>query len=230
MSNKKLLQGVGFSEKGDRVMQVLSDEESAIPIPRVFITQLAIQKIKCFVDLCKYEINGFGIVQREGNDFVIEDVFLLKQYTSSFDLRVDVDPKALNDFIYYLVKNNEDASLIRLQWHSHVHAPVIFSGRDIDTIGGYMNDYMISLVMNKYGEYNCRLDLFKPFYLSLEVPLVVKIPLLDEELVRQCQEEMRANVIVKFLGIPVGGAKSSPDEIEEVAVNLEDIEEEDNGL
>lgn len=203
-------------------VKVLSGSQAPVPLPRVFIAQQAIQKIKCFVDLCKYEINGFGFVERVGNDFVIVDVFLLKQYTCASGVHVETDPRALNKFVRELVQNGGDASKMRLQWHSHVNMPAYFSAEDVDTIGNYMNDFMISLVMNKYGEYKCRLDLFKPFNLSLEVPLLVRILTLPDALVRDCEEEMTQNVKV---GIFRRKPKISIEDLSGFPVDLADIKE-----
>lgn len=180
----------------DSDIHVLSGCETPVPVPKVFIEQGAFQKIKCFVDLCKYEINGLGVVERKRNSFIIKDVFTIKQFTDNNGAHVETDSKALNLFIYELVKNGGDASKVKFQWHSHANMSAFFSPEDINTIGCYMNDFMISLVINKHGQYKCRLDLFKPFNLSLEVPLFVKIPLLAPSLIQQCQKEIERNVNV----------------------------------
>ncbi len=177
-------------------IRVLSGHETPVAVPKVFIEQTAFQKIKCFVDLCEYEINGLGVVERENNSFIIKDVFTIKQFTDDSGAYVKTDPKALNLFIYELVKSGGDASKVRFQWHSHANMPAFFSWEDVDTIGDYMNDYMISSVHNKKGQYRCRLDLFKPFHLSLEVPLFVNIPPLAPSLIQQCQKEIERNVNV----------------------------------
>ena len=216
----------GNEDAGIVNLKVLGGSQAPFPLPRVFISQEAIQRIKCFVDLCEYEINGFGFVERNGNDFVITDVFLIKQYTCTSGVHVETDSRALNKFVRELVQNNGDASKMRLQWHSHAWSSVFFSDEDVETIGNYMNDFMISLVMNKYGEYRCRLDLFKPFNLSLEVPLLVYINPLPDAFVRCCEEEMKQNVRVKtpilgklFTRVP----KISDDTLCGIPVDLADV-------
>lgn len=202
-------------------LRVLAGHEIPLSLPKVFITLLAFQRIKCFVDICQYEINGLGTVERQGNKFFIEDIFLIEQRVSPG--RVVTDPKALNRFIHELVVSGGDPSKIKFQWHSHADVGVFFSLEDVDTIGGYMNDYMISLVMNKRGDYRCRLDLFKPFYLPLEVPLLVKLPRLEANLARQCQEEMRQKVRTFLFG---RGIRTDVGRGEEVSVDIQDIVEE----
>ena len=177
-------------------------------VPRVFITLDAFQRIKCFVDSLGYEINGLGEVEREGNDFIITSAFILKQSTNLEGDCVETDSRALNRFVYELVENGGSASNLKFQWHSHVRMPAFFSPKDIDTIDRYMNDFMISLVVNQQGDCNCRLDLFKPFRLSLIVPLLIRIPYLSEDLIEICKKDIEAMVTVRpsfsrlrFLGL-----------------------------
>ena len=151
--------------------------------PKVFITLEAITKIKCFVHLASGEINGLGRVEKRKNDLVVVDSFILKQKVSRGD--AETDPVALNRF----VAEYEDPSKLNFQWHSHVNMRAEFSSTDTDTIKEYPNDFMISLVINKQGEYSCRLDLYKPFYVGFEVPLLVILPV-EEKLLKYCQKRM----------------------------------------
>lgn len=224
-------------EKKSKV-RVLETGESLRRLPRVIMNYLIFQKIKCFVDLCDHEISGFGIIERAGNDFIVSDVFLLEQTTAADSLHVDMDSKALNLFIYEMVKKGGDPSEVRFQWHSHADGQTFFSSEDISTIAGYMNDFMISLVMNKSGKYKCRLDLFKPFHLSLEVPVLLRLSPPPDKLVGHCQEEIRRLVTVKAskFGIPVSKQASAQDDgyagtISVLAENfLKEGGEEDNEL
>lgn len=190
-------------------LQILEDHEAHAPHPRVIIKLQALQKIKCFADICPGEVNGFGLVDRRGNDFIIKDAFLIRQ-TAGF-ANVETDPKALNLFIYELAKAGGDPSQITFQWHSHGNGGVFFSGEDVGTIGGYLNDHMASMVINKRGDIRCRLDLFKPFSLSLEVLLMVEISRPEDGMIRKCQEEVRKNVRTAILdGLPFT-RKAKPD-------------------
>lgn len=209
--------------------RLLSGAEVPSTVPQVSITLEAFRKLKCFADLCPFEINGLGMVVRAGNDFTINEVFLLKQYTDTNGCHVELDDKALNSFIYYLVQNGGDPSAVRCQWHSHVEMPVFCSAEDLGTIAGYMNDFMISLVLNKYGDCHCRIDLFQPFKLSLETPLRVIVPPPTPEVVAACREEMAKNVIVRkrVLGIFSRQVKMPPGEANETAVSLSVLKEED---
>jgi len=169
-------------------ISVLNLNSGALSVlPRVFITLEAVKKIQCFTQLASGEINGLGIVEKKRNDFIITNAFILKQKVSRAS--AEIDPMALNQY----VAECEDPSKLVLQWHSHGDGPVYFSRRDIATISGWLGDYIISLVVNKKGDYLCRLDLFKPFYIGLKVPLLVILPL-EETLFSYCRKEIELKV------------------------------------
>lgn len=186
-----------FSSTGK--INVLDKPDSIFSSPIVQVTFEVFQKIRCYVDLCKYEISGLGVVERTDNVFTITDVFILKQLTDSDGSYVKLDPKALNLFIYELVSSGKDSSKIKFQWHSHVYSSAYFSTEDISTTGNYMNDFMISFVINKKGQYLCRLDIFKPIQLSLELPVSVIFPFPTDDLKNKCQQDIDKNVSVKDL-------------------------------
>lgn len=177
-------------------VKILEGVAAAAHSPRIIIELETLQKLKCFIDLCPYEISGLGIVEALGDIFFIKEVFLLPQITADNCSYVELDSKALNRFVYDLVKIGKDPSQLTFQWHSHAYSPVFFSPTDVKTIQEYLCDYMISLVINKFGEYRLRFDLFRPCRLSLYMELWVKIPTwsVDFELARRCRDEITSNV------------------------------------
>lgn len=164
--------------------------------PRVRIPLKVFQKLKYFIDLCPWEINGLGRVIQDGNEFCVTDVFLLRQYTSAPELHVETDSQALNECIVALVQSGGDPSELTFQWHSHAHCSAFFSSEDVDTIRKYQSDYMISFVMNKQSEFACRLDIFRPVKLSLSVSVGIEVPPLQEYEKENCLDEIRKNVYV----------------------------------
>lgn len=146
--------------------------------------------IHYFTGLASGEINGLGEVEKRGNDFIITKTFILEQKASG--ARVKIIPMALNRY----VAQCEDPGKIKFEWHSHGSGSVFFSEHaDIPTIRRWLGDFLISLVVNKRGDYLCRLELFKPFYLCLKIPLLVVIPLgIDQELLSHCRQEITAKV------------------------------------
>ena len=185
-------------------------DQALAEFPRVEIELSAFQKLTGFLRLMpRHEINGFGIVHCLGNRFRITDVFLVDQVVSVAE--VVTDDKAFNRLISDLAAQGGDPSLLRLQWHSHVTMPAFFSGTDIATIRNYTNDFMISLVMNRQGEYSCRIDVFEPFAVTIETPLYVVVPP-DPAIEEQCQENIRRHVRTQrvFAGISLGSRAARP--------------------
>lgn len=216
--------------KGDGQISLLADSEMLKKPPQVFITLAALKKIQCFVRLAQGEINGLGLVERWGDDFLITDAFILKQKATPGG--VETDPMALNSF----VAECEAPSKLKFQWHSHGNGGVGFSLMDIETIEGYTSDFMISLVLNKQGRYRCRLDLYQPFYLGFEVPLLVIVPL-EEELLNFCRQEidqkvketsfflaeMLPDIIREALGPGDSPASEGGQETNQATIPLEDL-------
>ncbi|MCK5320150.1 hypothetical protein KAJ61_02045 [Candidatus Parcubacteria bacterium] len=210
--------------------KLLDISETIRPFPKIYIPLMILQKIQCYVDLCTHEVNGIGNVECRGNDFWVSDVIILKQKAT--ERNVEIDPKALNKYVYDLVVQGKDPSTLKFQWHSHVDMPTFFSPEDIDTIAGYMNDFMISFVINKAGDYRCRLDLFKPFHLAIEVPVYVVAPPLQTKLISECQDEIKQKVIFESTVtgvVPVSrqAYESNIDNTGETIIRMENFPKED---
>lgn len=180
--------------KDKKAPNVISGLESASKPLKVFIEIPAKQKIQYYTEVCPCEISGLGLVEYQDNEFTITDVFLVKQVTAANGSFVELDSQALNHLIYTLVREGRDPSKLKFQWHSHAHSRVFFSPTDVATIRGYMNDFMISTVVNKARDCRTRLDIFKPLELSLEVELEIKVPPLLSESAETCLREIRDNV------------------------------------
>lgn len=191
--------------------------------PRAMITVRARQKLQYFIDLFPEEISGYGKVERRGKDFLITDVFVFKQEVSGSD--TELDPRAIARFQYQLIRAGHNPKEIRLWWHSHHNMGTEWSGVDDDTAEEYFRennyDYMISVVGNKSGEIRCRLDLYKPFSMSVDyLPPIVVFPE-DRVLKAECGREIKEKVKRRSLfGIKrkvklaegVSEVKMSPDE------------------
>jgi len=222
--------------KENREISLLDNSDVLEKPPRVFIALEAMKKIQCFNHLVSGEITGLGTVEKRGNDFLITDAFILKQKVSAGS--AELDPLALNQF----VGKHSDPSKLKFQWHSHGSSSTFFSSTDKDTMKGLFSDFMISLVMNKEGEYRCRLDLYKPFYVGLGVPLLVVLPI-EEELQNYCYEEIDQKVeeagfslrrklpkkLQKVLGVKDSRVKGWSQEKDPVAIPLTALTPEEGG-
>ena len=140
--------------------------------PQILITPEAFQKLQLYIELCPVEIGGLGEVKRDGNCFVITDLFILPQKVSPSE--TELDPAALLEILESCVAEGRNPASLCLWWHSHAEMDVEWSETDERTIANFSGDFMISLVGNKAGEFACRLDILPPNGQTLgDLPLTV---------------------------------------------------------
>jgi len=169
---------------------IVLDKHSAglsTELPQVFINLEPAREILCLTNLASGEINGIGNVEGKENNFIITETFVLPQKTSGVE--ANMDPMALNEFVGEYLHPEK----LTIQWHSHGGGAVVFSTKDIRTIERWLGNYLISLLLNKRGDYLCRLDLFEPVRLAMMVPLWVIVPT-NQELISRCEKEIDQKV------------------------------------
>lgn len=168
--------------------------------PRVMITLGARQKLQYFVDLCPEEISGLGTVEKQGNNFLITDVFLFQQVVTNAS--TDLDQRNIGKLITNLIREGKDPSKIKLWWHSHADMEPFWSMIDESTIAGLENAFMISVVGSKSGEFRCRIDLYSPFRMTvIDLPLIIIFPE-NPQLKEKCLTEIKIKVkkiVPKFI-------------------------------
>lgn len=160
-------------------------------VPNLIFQASAWEKLMGFVLACPLEINGFGYVRRYGLDVWVDDVFILPQVVSAG--HAETDSAAVAKHITEMLNRGEDPSIMKLQWHSHVNMPAYFSGIDLDTIDAYSAPWMTSLVVNKQGEYQARLDVYGEwrFTTPLQVHVARTIP---DPIAASCQAAIDTHV------------------------------------
>ncbi|MEA2098082.1 MAG: hypothetical protein U9P70_03355 [Patescibacteria group bacterium] len=166
---------------------------------------------------CPYEINGRGYVRLDGNIFNIEDVFILPQKSGlGF---VDENEGAIHRYIAQNLDKNLD--LMNFQWHSHP-GEVYFSSKDQESARrwGETMDFVLSLVVNEKFEYVCRLDIFKPVELSMQIPLVVTHEI-NGKTMQFCKSEIAKKVTMSRIGNVRSVAPRK--HIKTVALSLDDV-------
>lgn len=162
------------------------------------------EKLRLYVINTKNEISGLGRIELvDGHNFYVTEIALFSQEVSGTHTKLNRD--ALGDFLYELMQKGEDPGQWKLWWHTHADFEVFFSQTDLATIEDFNNDdfvdnWIVSLVTNHKGEYQCRLDLFYPFRMTKDVSLVIRPEdkLLEEEVKKEIQEK----VTVKPTHIP----------------------------
>jgi proteasome lid subunit RPN8/RPN11 len=132
----------------------------------IMITAEAMEKMATYIDCCSTEISGLGIVEQVKASFLIRDVFILEQATDF--ARSNLDQNDLNRFLFDMVSKGEPVENVKLWWHSHVNMDVFWSGTDEKTAESFRNQWMISIVENKKGEYRVRLDIYEPFRMTFD--------------------------------------------------------------
>lgn len=171
-----------------------STEDGGFIDPPTLVIPLAVwQELMGYVLACPVEINGFGYIDRVGNTFMLEKIFLLKQVATAGS--VEVDERALVQYMTDALQRGENTGRIRFQWHSHVNMNAYFSGTDLDNISRY-EEWMVSLVANKHGEFSARLDLIQPFraWTPLEVQILNQPSL---TLLEACRREINDKVSIQ---------------------------------
>jgi hypothetical protein len=140
------------------------------------------------------EINGFGLVDYQPSSGLIRlsDAFITKQDASMQG--VEIDDADLHRHMYALSKKGIAPSRVKFQWHSHVGMPVYFSDIDTQNIDRWSGDLLVSLVVNKHGEWRCRLDLYTPLRLSFDIQLEIEWPVASELLQQQVAADMSEKV------------------------------------
>jgi len=167
-----------------------NDIEAVKPVLTVSVDTW--RKLQTYVQLCATEISGFGIISQTGPlRFNLEDVFIFEQEAT--DVHVTVSDEVMHRQLFQLDQAGLKISTVRFQWHSHVNMPAYMSMVDTDNIDRYPGDWMISMVINKRGEFKTRLDVFKPFRLTFPVKVVVKIDPI-EELTNEIRSEIGRKV------------------------------------
>jgi len=141
-----------------------------------------------------YEIDGRGYVYPNENILNIKDVFILPQKTGLG--YVDEEEGAIHKYVAENIRNGFDFDKMNFQWHSHPDE-VYFSSKDRSSArkwGKTMN-FVLSLIVNKEFEYVCRLDVFKPVPLSIQIPLIVTHKISDKTM-QFCQSEIAEKVTI----------------------------------
>lgn len=141
-----------------------------VAIPQVCITLRAFQKLRLYIHQCSFEICGLGTVDvRSPNEVWVTDVFALPQEVTGAS--TSLEEGTLAQFIIDAVGDGT-LERIKCSWHSHVGFGSYFSFTDRETIEQFASaDFFISIVGNKHDEFLCRLDIFNPMRVSVELPL-----------------------------------------------------------
>lgn len=140
------------------------------------------------------ECSGMGLIERDGSVFRVTEAFLPEQRGTP--VSTVITPNGRDSMIRDLAKRKVSGKTLKFWWHTHPDFNAYFSSTDVENIErlvGWNGDYMLSMVVNKMGEYNCRLDVMNPIRLAVEhLPVVVDYP--EAQGTRQHQRDVEKMV------------------------------------
>lgn len=196
---------------------------------KVYLSIQAYQKMHLWVEMAQGEISWLGSVSElkhpDGSfqAFLIEDIHLLKQTCSSAN--TVLDDQSVGQFLTEMVVKNQDTSKIKAWLHSHAAMQCFWSNIDEECITNLANSsYVISIVTNKDGSILARIDIFKPFHVTVnEVVVDIYYPS-DETLKKHCKKEFKEKV-TESVFIPAGPVTQPFPGMTEIDRKVEDLEE-----
>ena len=151
--------------KATHFLQTPDEVSVDFDTPSITLSKEAYLDILLFVAHCEYEISWLGEVKREGNDFIISKVHLLKQECSSVTTKISEEGRI--DLISELSRSPDAKNRInslKFWGHSHVEMTVGPSAQDLKQIrncleeGGGVIDWYIMGIFNKLGD--VRFDIY----------------------------------------------------------------------
>ncbi len=153
------------------------------------------QKMFLYAINCTKEVSGLGMVEREGNELRITDLFIVKQEVTAGN--TTLDNKDLAKKTIDLIAAGGDPSKMKLWWHCHLGGGTYWSATDERCCEAYNNDqWLLSMVVNYKKELRCRLDIYNPIRITLDyIPVVIEEPISYlSELEEECKEDMKDKV------------------------------------
>ena len=126
----------------------------------------------------KAEIGGMAVVtQDKDGDWTIENPVILPQEIAG--TTCDLDKEELATYYTQMAMKYKDQKFRFCWWHSHHTMDAFWSGTDLSSIDEYgegESDVSFALVVNLKEEYKCRVSVWKP----VEVHMDVDVKILDD--------------------------------------------------
>lgn len=176
----------------------MTEMEMKAKFEALYIDPTSLKKIQYWADAADGEVSGLGIVEVENGRYVVRDVFILEQECSGAD--TELKPEAISKLITDIIKAGKDPAKLKFWWHSHVNMSVFWSGTDDECAETLSTEYAFSLVVNKAKERRVRLDLYKPFRITVDHLRIVELSSDDEELKKSCEKDVKDKVKSKSYG------------------------------
>ena len=166
--------------------------------PIVYVMPSAMYKMRYYIDNSENEIGWLGYVTKDGSDYIIEDVFLLKQEVHA--ATTEILPDALGELAVELLKTEEGKekyNKLRMWGHSHVNMSTTPSGQDNSQMEEFdTTDFFIRLIGNKRGEWNVSIYDYtnNVIWYNLDLRYYFEININDDELKKLRQSLLSCTV------------------------------------
>ena len=154
------------------------------------------RKLMAYFNNCQIEISGVGIARihpLRSDMILITDVFLLKQ--SGGELNTVIPACQLSEIVRNLIEKGENPGDLRLWWHSHAKMGPFWSQTDKKTISDLNENWSVAIVGNIIANLKMRVDLYKPFRTSINIPKLEIINDNQETFVENIRTEILSKVI-----------------------------------
>jgi len=157
--------------KNENISVSIADDLSVV------LTKNAFEQLFGWAYSTSREISCLGSVKRDGNRFIIEQFYLLKQSGSS--VSTELDQMSMAELMERLIAEGkrEETGRIKCWAHTHPNMDVFWSKVDDDTCRLLVNDYLVSIVVSNNFAIRCRIDIAVPVPVVFDnIPVVYQIP------------------------------------------------------
>jgi len=164
-------------------------------IPKPLITLSAWEKLQYYVELAPEEVSGLGVVEQMPGALLVTKILLPKQYGGA--ALTDFTGEDYAQLCYELLERGEitaeDIEKLLCWWHSHHHLGAAFSAHDDDTAQNtfHASPFLLSVVLGKGGRHACRLDIMRPFHMTVTDLTLSVVLESDPARLQQAKEELR---------------------------------------
>ena len=165
----------------------------------ISMTRRAWTKLMAYCRATNLETSGFMLLERDGSDLMIDEIYLLPQ--ESTGTSTEMDRTAIAKFQLDLYKKGiigkKDSKKRLAHWHTHPTFGVFWSGTDMEMrrLNSQGVDYFVSIVVNQKGDALAAIDIKGEFPVAIN-DLPIEIVDNDDvaELIKACKAEVELKV------------------------------------
>lgn len=157
------------------------------------------KQLVAYIRCADTEVSGMGLVELANRNVTVTRIFLPKQECTGS--HTEFKRGEVANIMATVKKDGGDPSNLRFWWHSHHTLSAFFSGLDeatIEDFGDIGFDYLVSLVGNIHGDFQARIDLFKPIRLTVNLEIEI-VPEFSKAFISEIKNEIKAKVFRKTL-------------------------------